>query len=230
MSMKQGRILIVEDDEDILELIRYNLSSEGYQPVCTTSGEEGLEAAMAQVFDLVILDLMLPGIGGLDVCRKLRNTERTRQLPIIIVTAKSEEADTVAGLELGADDYVTKPFSPRVLLARIHAVLRRKEMSTTSGSARIVFPDLVIDPDRHEVQVEGEPQDVSVTEFKILHVLAQHPGRVFTRGQIIDAVHGQAHAITDRAVDVQIVGLRKRLKGASRHIDTVRAVGYRFKE
>ena len=228
--MAKEHILIVEDEEDILELIRYNLAKEGYQPTCVASGEAALEKAAVHPPDLVLLDLMLPGIDGLDVCRSLRADVNTRNLPIIMLTAKAEESDIITGLELGADDYITKPFSPRVLIARIRAILRRKSSPPPADSDCLTFPDLVIHPGRHEVISSGKPADLSVTEFKLLHYLARRPGWVFTRDQIIDAVHGADYPVTDRSVDVQIVGLRKKLGDSGRCIETVRGVGYRFRE
>jgi len=228
--MARERILIIEDEEDILELLRYNLAKEGYQVREATSGEEGLKLAQAESPDLVVLDLMLPGMDGLEICRALKSDAATRGIDIVILTAKGEEADIVAGLELGADDYITKPFSPRVLLARIRAVLRRKSKVSTSGSQAIRIHELSIDPLRHKVSVAGRPVELTYTEFRILHFLASRPGWVLTRYQIVDAIRGENYSVTDRAVDVQIASLRKKLGEAGRYIQTVRGVGYRFKE
>ena len=228
--MRNRHVLVVEDDDDVLELLRYNLSKEGYVLTCVTSGEEALEKMGPPCPDIVILDLMLPGIDGLEVCRTIRQRTDTRNVPVVMLTAKGEEADIVTGLELGADDYITKPFSPRVLIARIRAVLRRKESPTPGEDTAVTMPDLSIDPDKHKVLVKGKPVDLSITEFKILHLLARYPGKVFTRDNIIDSVHGEAYPVTDRSVDVQIVGLRKKLRRLGKQIETVRGVGYRFKE
>jgi len=228
--MGMERILIVEDEEDIAELVRYNLAKDGYEVTCVTSGEEALEKVSAQCPDVVVLDLMLPGIDGLEVCRTLREDTKTRNITIVMLTAKTEEADIVTGLELGADDYITKPFSPDVLIARLRAVLRRRTKEASSEDICITFPALVIHPGRHEVLVKGKPKELTVTEFRILHFLARHPGWVFTRDQIINAVHGEAYPVTDRSVDVQIVGLRKKLGRAGQYIETVRGAGYRFRE
>lgn len=229
-------VLVVEDEDDIRELVSYNLLKEGYQVAGVATGEEALGLVSNKPFDLVLLDLMLPGIDGLSVCRKLKNDARTREMPIVVLTAKGEEADVVAGLNLGADDYITKPFSPKVLLARIGAVLRRLAAAKRSDASpagldeRIELHELTIHSGRHEVSVAGEPVDLTSTEFRVLKFLAAKPGWVFTRQQILDGVHGNNYAITDRAVDVQIVGLRKKLGRAGRYIETVRGVGYRFRQ
>ena len=228
--MSNEKILVVDDEEDILELVRYNLAKEGYQVKCVTSGEDALKAASEETPDIVLLDLMLPGVHGLDVCRNLKSNESTMNIPIVMLTAKGEDADIVAGLELGADDYVTKPFSPRVLLARIRVVLRRKLETQPSEVSILKIHDFVINPGRHEALVKGLPVVLTATEFGILHFLARRPGWVFSRDQIISSVKGQDYAVTDRSVDVQIVGLRKKLGQAGSFIETVRGVGYRFKD
>ena len=227
--MTKEKILIVDDEEDILELLRFNLTREGYQVRCVATGEAALKAA-SEPTDLVLLDLMLPGMNGLEVARYLRADARTREVPIVMVTAKGEEADVVAGLELGADDYIAKPFSPRVLLARVRAVLRRKSIPQPKEEDFLRIHDLVIHPGRREVLVAGKPVLLTYTEFGILSYLARRPGWVFTRTQIVDAVRGEDYAVTDRSVDVQIVGLRRKLGPAGRYIETIRGVGYRFKE
>ena len=228
--MKKERILVVDDEEDILELIRFNLAREGYPVICTTSGEESLKIARKEHPDLIVLDLMLPGIDGLEVARVLKNDSKTSGMAIIMLTAKGEEPDIVTGLELGADDYVTKPFSPRVLIARVRAVLRRKIKGELTDESVLRIHDLVIHSGRHEVLVNGDPVQLTFTEFGILNYLAKRPGWVFTRSQIVDAVRGDDYPVTDRSVDVQIVGLRKKLGPAGNYIETVRGVGYRFKE
>ncbi len=228
--MAKERILIIEDEEDILELVSYNLGKEGYQVVRAMSGEEGLDAIRGAQPALVLLDLMLPGIDGLEVFRTLRDDLRTRAIPIIMLTAKSEETDVVTGLELGADDYITKPFSPRVLIARVRAVLRRQTTEQKSENAAISLQGLVIHPGRHEVVVDGTPVELTYTEFSILHLLAKRPGWVFSRYQIVDSVRGDDANVTERAVDVHIVGIRKKLGEAGKFLETVRGVGYRMKE
>jgi two-component system, OmpR family, alkaline phosphatase synthesis response regulator PhoP len=228
--MAKEKILVVEDDEDILELLRYNLAKEGYDLVTAETGEEGLKQAFASLPHLICLDLMLPGMDGLEVCKRLKQDPRTENVPIVMVTAKGEEADIVAGLELGADDYVTKPFSPRVLIARVRSVLRRKKRETVSESDSLRIGILAIHPGRHEVLVDGKPLDLTYTEFKLLHLLARRPGWVFTRYQIVDSVRGQNYPVTERSVDVQVAGLRKKLGSAAEYIETVRGIGYRFRE
>ncbi len=228
--MAKEHILAVEDEEDIQELIAYNLRKDGYEVTSVVSGEDALKKARAKPPGLVLLDLMLPGIDGLEVCKILRNDPKTSHIPIIMLTAKGEEADIVTGLELGADDYIVKPFSPRVLIARMKAVLRRNELKKDEGLRTIKIHDLVINPGRREVLVKNKPVDLTYTEFQMLHFLASRPGRVYTRYQMIDAVRGTEYAVTDRSVDVQIVGLRKKLGAAGRLIETVRGVGYRFKD
>jgi two-component system, OmpR family, alkaline phosphatase synthesis response regulator PhoP len=224
------KLLVVDDEEDILELLRFNLSGEGFQVICAATGEEALEKVRSELPDLVLLDLMLPGIDGLEVARRLKNQPGTREIPVVMLTAKGEEGDIVKGLEMGAEDYITKPFSRKVLGARIRAVLRRKEAGPKEEKEVLSNHDLVIHPGRREVLVKGKPVDLTFTEFGILHFLARRPGWVFTRSQIVDAVRGDEYFVTDRAVDVQIVGLRKKLGSAAKNIETVRGVGYRFKE
>jgi two-component system phosphate regulon response regulator PhoB len=229
--MASREILVVEDEKDIQELVRYNLAKEGYAVQCMTTGEEALRTIRASVPDLVILDLMLPGISGLDVCRSIKSDQATRQIPVVMLTAKGEEADIVSGLELGADDYVTKPFSPRVLLARIRAVLRRAEAVTPpSEEDPIKVRGLLIHPGRHQVLWQGEPVTLSPTEFRVLKFLASQPGWVFTRYQIADAIHGGDAIVTDRSIDVHIANLRKKLGDAGQYVETVHGVGYRFKD
>jgi two-component system, OmpR family, alkaline phosphatase synthesis response regulator PhoP len=229
MIMVKEKILVVDDEEDILELVRYNLSKERYRVSIALSGEIALQKAREERPDLILLDLMLPGLDGLTVCRELKRDPLTSSTPIVMLTAKGEEADIVVGLELGADDYIVKPFSPRVLQARIKAVLRRRDHDDAED-ASINIHDLSIHPARHEVLLEGVPITLTTTEFRILHFLARRPGWVFSRDKIINAVKGEDYAVTDRSVDVQIVGLRKKLGPAGECIQTVRGVGYKFKE
>lgn len=228
--MAKEHILVVDDEEDILELVRYNLSKEGYRVSLVTSGEEALKAARTSQPDVILLDLMLPGVDGLEVCRLLKQDPKTQHIPVIMLSAKGDEADIVTGLELGAVDYITKPFSPRILIARLRAVLRRRATKMVSESAPLTIHDLVIHPGRHEVLVQGQPVDLTVTEFRLLHMLARRPGWVFTRSQIVNGVHGDDYPVSDRSVDVQVVGLRKKLGACGDYIETVRGVGYRFKE
>jgi len=230
--MADKTILIIEDEEDILALVHYNLARDGFQVVCATSGEDGLRMVAEHHPDLVLLDLMLPGVDGLEVCRRLRSDAETAALPIVMMTARGEESDVVTGLELGADDYVTKPFSPKILIARVRAVLRRRggEGREDGNDEVLVHGELTIHPGRKEVLVGGEPIELTFTEFRVLHFLAGRPGWVFTRYQIVNAVRGEDYAVTDRAVDVQIVGLRRKLGPCGALIETVRGVGYRFRD
>ena len=227
--MAKENILIVDDEEDVLELVRYNLDNNGYGTETATTGEEALTKSRAKLPDLVILDLMLPGIDGLEVCRKLKSDTKTQHIPVIMLTAKGEEADIVTGLELGADDYVTKPFSPKILVARVRRILHRT-IARDLEKAPVKIHELTIDPARRQVLIKNKPVDLTFTEFNILYALAKKPGLVFTRYQIVDALHGNDYLVTDRAVDVQIVGLRKKLGSCSKYIETVRGVGYRFKD
>lgn len=227
--MPKHRILVVDDEEDLLELIQYNLAKEGYRVTCVNTGEDALREARSNPPDLIVLDLLLPSVDGLEVCKLLKNDPRTKHVPIVMLTAKVEEADMVTGLELGADDYIGKPFSPRVLTARIRAVLRRPQEPPAPDDV-IRIHELVIHPGRHEVLAEGKPLSLTFTEFRLLHFLAQRPGWAFSRGQIVDAVKGDDYPVTERSVDVQVAGLRKKLGKYGDYIETVRGVGYRFKE
>lgn len=228
--MSQAKILVVEDEEDVLELVRYNLEKNGYLTDTALNGRKAIEKARSKSPALILLDLMLPEVDGLEVCRTVKKDPKTADIPVIMLTAKGTEADIVAGLEMGADDYITKPFSPRVLMARVKAVLRRKETRPDANMATIRIHAIEIDPRRHKVTVNNKPVQLTTTEFSLLKFLASRPGWVFTRYQIVDAVHGSDYPVTDRSVDVQIVGLRKKLGDAGRYIETVRGVGYRFQE
>jgi two-component system phosphate regulon response regulator PhoB len=228
--MARVRILVVDDEPDILELIRYSLTRNNYDMTGVASGEEAFASVRMSPPDLVVLDLMLPGVDGLEVCRRLKNDARTAGIPVIILSAKGEEADVVTGLELGADDYLAKPFSPRVLQARIKAVLRRQQSEPEAGDAVITHHGLQIHPGRHEVQVASAVVQLTLTEFRILHLLARRPGWVFTRNQILEAAQGDDSSVTTRAVDVHIVALRRKLGPSGDLIETIRGVGYRLEE
>ncbi|MFT4570603.1 MAG: two-component system alkaline phosphatase synthesis response regulator PhoP [Hyphomicrobiaceae bacterium] len=228
--MSAERVLVVEDEEDIAELLRYNLEAAGFSVAVANTGELGLAAASNEPPSIVLLDLMLPTIDGLEVCRRLRAAPNTAAIPIVMLTARGEESDVVRGLEMGADDYVTKPFSPRVLIARIQSVLRRKRSDVAGEEDALRFDTLQIHPGRHEATVAGDKVELTNSEFRILHLLARRPGWVFTRYQIVDGVRGENYPVTERSVDVQIVGLRRKLGEAAAYIETVRGVGYRFKE
>ena len=228
--MANNTVLVVDDEHDILELIRYNLEREDFGVETVETGEDALRLARETEPDLIILDIMLPGMNGTEVCKRLKSDDQTRDIPVLMLTAKSTSSDVVNGLELGADDYVTKPFIPSVLLARVRALLRRVQRggATSATSARIRVHDLLIDVSRHEVFVDDTLVSLSATEFAILEFLARNPGWVFSRHRIIDAVKGQDYPVTERSVDVQILGLRKKLGEHGKHIETVRGVGYRL--
>jgi two-component system phosphate regulon response regulator PhoB len=226
----KNTVLVVDDERDILELIRYNLEKEDFHVRTVGTGEDALRLAREIEPDLIILDIMLSGINGTEVCKRLKAAGETRNIPVLMLTAKSASSDVVNGLELGADDYVTKPFIPSVLLARVRAVLRRAERSEreSAAPARIRVHDILIDVSRHEVSAGDTPVPLSATEFAILEFLARNPGWVFSRNRIIDAVRGEDYPVTERSVDVQILGLRKKLGDHGKHIETVRGVGYRL--
>ncbi len=231
MVMRKERVFVVEDEPDILEVIEYNLKREGFQVSSARDGEEGLRHVRDQKPNLLILDLMLPGLDGIEVCRKLKADREVSRIPIIMVTAKGEESDAVLGLGVGADDYVTKPFSPRELIARVKAVLRR------SGSAepevkeeRLIRSGLVIDSGKHLVQVDGERANFTASEFRLLFFLASNPGRVYTRDQLLNRVVGDETFVVDRNIDVHVRSIRKKLGEHRELIETIRGVGYRFRE
>jgi two-component system alkaline phosphatase synthesis response regulator PhoP len=227
--MPKGVILVIDDEKDLIELVSYNLEKEGYQVLGARDGESGLKRATEETPDLVVVDLMLPGIDGLEVCRLLRSGTRTARIPLIMLTAKSAESDRIVGLELGADDYVTKPFSPRELAARVKAVLRR--VSAQQEPFEIIRRgDLVIDVVRHEVSCGEKEVSLTATEFRLLHFFASHPGRLFSRNEIIDSALGRDIAVIDRTVDVHITALRKKLGECGDLIETVRGFGYKFRE
>ncbi|MGM0417145.1 MAG: response regulator transcription factor [Thermodesulfobacteriota bacterium] len=230
--MSNGLILAIDDEEDILELVKYNLEREGFEVITADTGENGLSILKKNRPDLILLDLMLPGIDGFDVAKKIRADDSYRDIPVIMLTAKGEEADVVTGLELGADDYVSKPFSPRVLTARIKTVLRRKKNEENKDTSKdeINIKNLKIHSGRYQATIENKELSLTHSEFQILRFLASRPGWVFTRSQIVDAVHGESYPVTERSVDVQIVGLRKKMGDYGIYIETVRGVGYRFKE
>jgi two-component system phosphate regulon response regulator PhoB len=232
MSSTKAELLIVEDEPEIAELIEFHAERAGMRARKVHSGRIALDVVKREKPDIIVLDLMLPDVDGLEVCRRLKQDEATRGVPIVMVTAKGEEADVVAGIELGAHDYVTKPFSPRVLMARLRNILRRTqpidEPSQKSDRMVLLAGRLVIDLDRHEIAIDGRNVDLTLTEFGILHYLAGRPGFVRTRDQIIAAVHGKSTVLSSRTVDVHITALRRKLGSASECVETVRGVGYRF--
>jgi DNA-binding response OmpR family regulator len=225
------KIVIIEDEPDILEVIAYNLKREGYDVVESRDGEDGLLQIEKNAPQLVVLDLMLPTINGIEICRKLKTDPVTRSIPVIIVTAKGEESDIVLGLGVGADDYVTKPFSPKELNARVKAVLRRGALKDETGKMeRIETGGLVVDLKRHEVRVDDKPVRFTATELRLLHFLASHPGRVFTRDHLMSRVIGEDAIVIDRNIDVHIRAIRKKIDPYRDYIETVRGVGYRFRD
>lgn len=232
--MKKKTVLIVEDNEDIQQLVGYNLIKAGFLVEYADSGEQALEKINNQIPDLLLLDLMLPGMDGKELCRIIRTDSQLTDLPIIMLTAKGEESDIITGLDLGADDYIAKPFSPKILISRIKAVLRRKAKDAVPHSPDagdvIKIYDLVIDPGRYEVKIAGRPVSLTPTEFGILQLLTKKAGWVFTRQQIIDAVRGYDYLVTPRTIDVQMFSLRKKLGETGRKIETVRGIGYRFND
>ena len=229
--MSREKIVVVEDEADILEVIEYNLSREGFRVLSTRDGEEGLRLVQKESPDLVLLDLMLPGLDGMEICRKLKADPLTQAIPIVMATAKGEESDIVLGLGIGADDYVTKPFSPRELIARVKAVLRRGPLQEgRAAREQIVRDGVTIDAGRHSVRVDGESVVFTATEFRLLHFLASHPGRVFTRDHLLSRVIREDAVVVDRNIDVHIKAIRKKLGAYRELIETIRGVGYRFRD
>lgn len=227
--MVRGSILAVDDEEDVLELVRYNFNKEGFKVETAVTGEEAVKKAKANPPSAILLDRMLPGIDGIEVCRQLKADSKTSSIPIIMLTAKGEESDVVSGLEVGADDYVTKPFSPKVLIARVRRILYRQTAAKQENTP-VKIHDLTIDPARYEVKLKNKAIELTFTEFMILYTLAKRPGLVLSRYNIVDAIRGSNYVVTDRAVDVQIVSLRRKLGQFGKYIETVRGVGYRFKD
>jgi two-component system phosphate regulon response regulator PhoB len=227
--MPKKTVLTIDDEKDLIELVRYNLEKEGFRVRGALDGETGLAMALQEKPELVLVDLMLPGMDGLEVCRRLRADSRTAAIPLIMLTAKSGESDRVVGLELGADDYVTKPFSSRELTARVRALLRRTE-GYHEPPALLRRGDLVIDLERRQVTCGDRAIELTATEFRLLHFLASHPGRVYSRGELIDNVLGRDVEVLDRTVDVHILALRRKLGKDGALVDTVRGFGYRFQQ
>ena len=226
-----SKILIVEDEPDIAELLVYNLHQAGFETITAFNGEDALKHVNIQSPDLILLDLLLPGVDGLDICRILKNSRATADIPVIMLTAKGEKTDRIVGLELGADDYITKPFSPREVVLRIRAVQRRMQGTGTSAAVKqLRIHDLVIDLDKHQVFNRRQKVDLTATEFKLLALLAGAPGRVFTRDLLMNELWGDNYFAVDRTVDTHISRLRRKLGHLSDAIETVRGVGYRFKE
>ncbi|MEM7309350.1 MAG: response regulator transcription factor [Planctomycetota bacterium] len=229
--MSKPTVLVVEDDPDIVELLVYNLQREGFIVHSAADGERGLGLALRRRPEVVLLDLMLPGMDGLEVCRRLRSERDGQDIPIIMLTAKGEETDVVLGLEMGADDYITKPFSPREVLARVRALLRRKERDKKGSELkRIEVHEVTLDSDRFEASVEGEPVNLTRAEFRLLWALCSRPGRVFTRDELVDRITAGESLIIDRNVDVHISAIRRKLGASGGVIATVRGVGYKCKD
>jgi len=226
-----AKILIVEDERDIADLLRYNLQEAGFKTDYVRNGADALQRAIEKTPDLILLDLMLPEVDGMIVCRLLKNDPRTKNIPIVMVTAKTEEKDRVAGLELGADDYIIKPFSPREVVLRVSAVLRRIHIGKqTESTKRIEMHGVTIDLDKHQVLTQSGSIDLTATEFKLITLFARSPGRVFTRDILMDVIWGQDYYGIDRTVDTHVSRLRRKLGEFGKHIETVHGVGYRFKE
>ena len=229
MEFEKNRILIIEDERDIGELLEYNLQKEGYDTILANNGESGLKIARKEKPNLLILDLMLPGIDGLDVCRLIKSDSDIKDISIVMLTALGQEEDIVKGLESGADDYITKPFSFKVLIARIQSVLRRGQVEELNGEQGVNIMGVKITPRTREVSVNDSIIELTLTEYQVLYLLASHPGWVFTRYQIIDKIRGDNYPVTDRSIDFQIVGLRKKMGDLGHLVQTIRGVGYRFK-
>jgi two-component system alkaline phosphatase synthesis response regulator PhoP len=225
------KILIIEDDEHIIELLRFNVENNGYSVLTATDGHDGLEKAINELPDLILLDLMLPGIDGIDICNKLKNKERTKNIPIMMLTAKGHETDKILGLELGADDYITKPFSVRELMTRIKVVMRRYNHETSKDNlARIIIDDLEIDHDQHEVKRKGQLIKLTLKEYQLLEYLAENRGKVLSRNALLDRVWGYDYFGETRTVDVHIRHLRKKIDDEQAQIiETIRGVGYKIK-
>jgi two-component system phosphate regulon response regulator PhoB len=227
--MGKGQILIVEDDRSLAEVLDYNLRQDGYQTLVANDGQDGLRQAKLRTPDLVVLDLMLPMVDGLEICRRLRADPVTRNILVLMLTAKSEETDEVVGFSVGTDDYVAKPFSVKVLLERIRALLRRREGDTANGSV-LVSQGVMVDRERHRVTVEDKPLDLTPSEFGLLEALVRQPGRVFSRSELIDAALGGDSLVLERTIDVHIRSLRKKLGPHAVLVETVRGIGYRFRD
>lgn len=229
--MNKKKIVVVEDEPDILEVLSYNLKREGFEVHGAHSGTIGLSLIRKEMPDLVLLDLMLPGMDGIQICKALKSDEETRHILIIMVTAKGEETDVVSGLGAGADDYISKPFSPREMVARVKAALRRADMfKKAETSESIVVDELIIDTVKHKVFNCGEEIKLTATEFRLLHFLASNSGRVFSRDQLISSAVGDGMVVVDRNIDVHVRALRKKLEADPPYIETIRGVGYRFRE
>jgi len=228
--MPKSKILVVEDDRSLAGVLEYNLKNSGYQPLCAYDGQDGLNQARLKLPDLIVLDVMIPVIDGLEVCRRLRAVPETRELPILMLTAKSEESDQLIGFSVGADDYVVKPFSVKILLERIKSLLRRQNQVPAGGSDIVSHSGITIDRIKHRVSLDGRPIDLTPSEFRLLDTLIRQPGRAFDRGELIDAALGADTLVLERTIDVHIRSLRKKLGQSDNLIETVRGIGYRFRD
>jgi DNA-binding response OmpR family regulator len=229
--VRRPKVLVVEDEADLREVVAYNLQREGFKVLEAANGAEGLRKARNENPDLLLLDLMLPDLDGLEVCRRLKRDPVTSALRIVMLTAKGEESDVVLGLGVGADDYVTKPFSPKELVARVKAVLRRgPAREDVEATRRVRQGPLVVDADRHQARLEGRDLGLTPTEFRLLHFLAAHPGRVFARDELLRRVMGEDVVLVDRNVDAHVRSIRRKLAAGRDLLETVRGVGYRFRE
>jgi len=228
--LENVKVLVVDDEMHIIELLQFNLKKRGFDVFTATNGEEAIRLAINEKPDLIVLDVMLPGMDGIDVCRKLRQNVSTSDIPIIMLTARGEESDKILGLEMGADDYLTKPFSPRELVARIKAVLRRTRPEDSNNI--IEHADIRMDLSKHEVYVKGEKKELTPKEFELLKILIANPGRVFSRDQLMESIWGYNYIGDSRTVDVHIRHLRQKIEEDSgeKFIETIRGIGYRFKE
>lgn len=226
--MPNEHILVIEDDEDIQELIRYNLSRNGFHVSTALTGEDGLKKIRLDLVNCVLIDIVLPGIGGFDVCKAIKKDSKLQNIPMIMISARDEEIDMILGLELGADDYIVKPFSPNVFIARVRSVLRYKAIKKFDTLSKKTLNDMEIHPSRNEIAFRGKRLDLTNMEFQIMHLLASQPGWVFTRNQVYDRIHSNSFSVSDRSVDVIIVGLRKKLGETGCFIETVRGVGYKL--
>jgi len=226
--MATETIIVIEDEQDILDLLVYNLEREGYRVITASRGDQGLVLIQQNSPDLVVLDLMLPGLDGLSICQQVKANSATSSIPIIMLSAKVEDSDIVIGLGLGADDYVTKPFSPRELVARVKVALRKVTVVVPEEPLRLVYEELIIDFTKHEISVSDKKVMLTPTEFKLLQVLASNPGKAFTREEILSNVFGYEVVLVDRNIDVHIRSIRKKLGSAADMIETIRGIGYRF--
>lgn len=229
-AMAKASILIIEDDPDIVELLQYNLEKEGFPVRTAGDGETGLQAARRYKPGMILLDLMMPGMDGLEVCQHLKRDPSTSSIPLMMITAKSQESDVVAGLELGADDFLSKPFSPREVVARVRAVLRRGQGETKHVTTRIELDSVVLDKERYEIEVKGELVEFTRAEFRLIWALASSPGRVFARHELVEHITAGETFISDRNVDVHVSAVRKKLGEAGDLIRTVRGVGYKIRD